>query len=316
MPTKIVEQTPRPTVQWNPCVRLVFTDVDETVAGLYEPAHPEMLRALSGYLEDGGRLCLVTGGSLERVTSGVIDGIHPRLRSRVLAAPVSGAELWGFDRRGTRRGESFMMGHADVLPAEVKQRWRTVVTQLLDEFSLRPHAPRPPARLRAEIGRDPREVIFADRGSQISFEFINGHSLRRAVLDRAAELLSAAELPVAPRLTGVFALNMTLNGVSKGGAVTAVLNSPEVLASIGLEPEETDPDALEVWGDDFSPVRGGIDLDMTTALPSTVRTIDFRDEDKDELPADRNIVLWDGVHRLHHGLLEFLQTREVLPSPS
>ncbi len=83
----------------------------------------------------------------------------------------------------------------------------------------------------------------------------------------------------------------------------------ELLGRLDLTPAELTPEAIEVWGDDFSAVRGGIDLDMCRALPPAVRTIDFRDEDPAELPADRNIVLWDGAHRLQDGLLEFLETR-------
>jgi hypothetical protein len=271
-----------------------------------------MLDALSGYLRDGGRLCLITGGSLERVTGGVTDGIDPALRCRLLVSPASGAELWGFNESGALDAAPLVSGTLGRLTADIRQRWHGVLAQLVEEFGLRLHAARPPDRFQAEVGREQRDVMFSDRGPQMSLEFVNGDSggaLRLAVLERARELLPLATVPITPRLTGVFALNMTLSGISKASAVVALLNGPEILARIGLKPADLAPDAIEVWGDDFSSASGGIDLDMCQAAPAAARTIDFRDEDPAELPADRNIVLWDGQHRLQQGLLEFLQTR-------
>ncbi len=296
-------------MRWNPSVRLVFADVDETVAGLHEPASPQMLAALSAYLNEGGCLCLVTGGSLERVTSGVTDRLDARLRPRVLIGPASGAQLWGFDFRGALHKRP-LVDQARLTDA-TRDGWQRVLGQLVDEFELRLHPARSPARFRTEIGHDVREVMFSDRGPQMSLEFVNStdEDLRRAVTGRANQLLNAAELPVRAHPTGVFALNMTLEGVSKGGAVTALTGSPELLDRIHLSAKDLVPEAIEVWGDDFSSARGGIDLDMCLALPPAVRTIDFREEDPAELPPDRNIVLWDGQHRLQHGLLEFLERR-------
>jgi hypothetical protein len=50
---------------------------------------------------------------------------------------------------------------------------------------------------------------------------------------------------------------------------------------------------------------------MSMALPATVRSIDFRQEDPTEFPEGYNIVLWDGQKHLHHGLLEYLQSRHA-----
>ena len=48
---------------------------------------------------------------------------------------------------------------------------------------------------------------------------------------------------------------------------------------------------------------------MSEALAPEVRSIDFRQEDPAEFPEGYNIVLWDGLERLHFGLLEYLQSR-------
>jgi hypothetical protein len=289
------------TVRWNPRVRLVLSDVDETIAGLHEPASAEMLSALSRYLGEGGKLFLVTGAGLQRVTSGITDGIRPALREGVLVAPASGAEVWGFTGRGTVRRVSHN-GHE--LTAAMSRRWRAVVAQLIGEFALRAHDMRPPARFHVEVGRDSRDVMLADRGAQISLEFVNEPELRVAVHARAVELLRAASLPVTAGLASVFALNMTIEGVSKASAVARVLGSAATLASIGLTAADVaPPHALEVWGDDFS----GADLEMSRALAPSVRSIDFRAAAP---PNDVNVVAWDGEHRLQAGLLEYLKSRD------
>ena len=300
------------SVRWNRRVRLVLADVDETIAGLYEPASPAMLRALGRFLGDGGRLFLITGGSLQRVTSGITDGIPRVMRRGVLVAPVSGAEVWGFTTRGAVRRRPFVSRYEETFTPDMKRRWRAVSAQVLAEFGLRPHAVRPPARFHREVGHDPLDVMVDDRGSQITFEFVNGRDLRVAVVERAAELLREARLPVTPRLASVFALNMTIEGVSKESAVRQVLESDAILASVGLTSADVAaPHALEVWGDDFSAANGGSDLLMSRAVAPAVRSIDFRDEDPTDFPAELNIVLWDGAQRLHDGLLEYLESRRA-----
>ncbi len=51
-------------ITYQQSLRLAFSDVDETIADVYTPADPEMITELSLYLQDGGRLFMVTGGSL------------------------------------------------------------------------------------------------------------------------------------------------------------------------------------------------------------------------------------------------------------
>lgn len=84
----------------------------------------------------------------------------------------------------------------------------------------------------------------------------------------------------------------------------------KVMAVTELLPEDlTSPSRYEVWGDKYSILHGGTDRHMSEALPATVRSIDFREENPSEFPEGYNIVLWDGQQHLHHGLLEYLQSR-------
>jgi hypothetical protein len=71
------------SVLWNHKLRLVLSDVDETVADLYCPAESGMLDALARLLDRGICLVLVTGQSVENVEQRVIMGLPGQLRHRV-----------------------------------------------------------------------------------------------------------------------------------------------------------------------------------------------------------------------------------------
>jgi hypothetical protein len=321
----------KPQVGWNTKLRLAFSDVDETIAEVYAPADPGMITELSSFLSDGGKLCMATGGSLARVTRDVTDRIHPRLRRHILVSHCSGAEVWGFTESGKVRDKPFYSVYEEKFTPAMKQQWRDVIQQLVDEFKLRAQPAEPKANFWERVGRHPLDIMLDDRGPQITMEVVNGvdltdaqlaelgyevptvqgrRDLRTAIERRAVELLSKAKIPIAPHQAGTFALDFAVEGVSKTTSITTVLNSPEILATIGLRAQDIrNPEVLEVWGDKFSTINGGTDRLMSFALPPEVRSIDFRQENPAELPEDYNIVTWDGQQHLHHGLLEFLQSR-------
>jgi hypothetical protein len=216
----------------------------------------------------------------------------------------------------------------------MKARWRKAVNQLVEEFGLRTHPAQPKIEFWEKVGRDPRDIMLDDRGPQITMEVVNGHDLtdeqvalfnhemplthdgrrdlRLPLMQRAGELFAEMNVPITPRLAGTFALDLAIEGSSKTSSIKYVLQNPEALATIGLKAEElTDPSHFEVWGDKYSVLHGGTDRHMSEALPPTVRSIDFREEDPAEFPEGYNIVIWDGQAHLHHGLLEYLQSRHA-----
>lgn len=319
------------TIKWNESIRLALSDVDETIAEVYTPAEPEMIAALSQFLREGRKLFMVTGGSLKRVKAGITDLLPAELRHDILVSHCSGAEVWGFAKNGDLLDKPFYSIYEDTFSDDIKAAWRLVVEQLIDEFKLRPHPAQPKVDFWATIGRDPLDIMLDDRGPQITLEVVNGidltgddlerlpydvpatrgkYDLRIAIMNRATELFAKNNIPVSPRLGGNFALDLAVEGVSKTTSIHHVLANPEVLSTIGLIAKDVeDPAALEVWGDKFSVVNGGTDRHMSEAVSPKVRSIDFREEDATELPGGYNIVLWDGAHHLHHGLLEYLQAR-------
>lgn len=324
-----------PRVTWNTKVRLVLADVDETIAEVYTPAEPAMITELSAFLKDGGKLFMVTGGSLKRVREGITNQIDPTLRHDILISHCSGAEVWGFTQTGDMRDKPFYSIYDETFTADMKERWRQAVKQLVAEFGLRTHPAEPKTIFWETKGReDPRDIMLDDRGPQITMEVVNGHDLtdeqmtffeqkvpythdgrrdlRIPLMQRAGELFAEMNVPITPHLGGVFALDFAIEGSSKTTSIKYVLENAQALATIGLQAKDlTSPEHFEVWGDKYSVLQGGTDRHMSEALPPTVRSIDFRKEDPSEFPEGYNIVLWDGQQHLHHGLLEYLQSRHA-----
>jgi hypothetical protein len=275
---------------------------------------------------------MVTGGSRKRVVTGITNLIDPALRHDILVSHCSGAEVWGFTQNGHLQEKPFYSIYQESFSDDMKKRWREAVDQLVDEFGFRTHPAQPKTVFWETIGHDPRDIMLDDRGPQITMEVVNGHDLtseecalfkqdvpktndgrrdlRIALMQRAGELFAAKNVPITPRLGGVFAVDFAIEGSSKTTSVKYVLENPDALATIGLKIEDlAQPLHYEVWGDKYSILHGGTDRHMSEALPPTVRSIDFREEDPSEFPEGYNIVIWDGQQHLHHGLLEYLQSR-------
>ncbi len=314
-------------MRWNDQLRLVLSDVDETVADLYRPAEPRMLTALSRLLEQGIALVLITGQSVENVEARVVMRLPAPLRRQIAVGACSGAELWGYSPRGDRNERPCYTAEGG-MTHEQATAWRAVIQQLIREFQLLPAAPAPVAEFRKLFGEVPWRVMLEDRGPQITLEFPNayelsasalkqlhdrlgfafeGQDLRVPVAQRARQLLEAHAIPVTARMAGMFALDFAIAGIDKSRAVEAAL-APAVLGRLGLGTTIPRPKEIEIWGDRFSG-RAGTDWLMCKPIDASVRAISFRDEDPGEFPEGYNIQLWDGTHRLQEGLLEFLEGR-------
>lgn len=319
---------PRP-IAWNQKLRLILSDVDETVADLYRPAEPGMLDALARLLDRGIALVLITGQSVGNVEQRVVMRLPARLRWRTAVGACSGAELWGYGSDGARKAAPYYTVEGNLTAAQ-KNDWRHGCRQLIDEFHLVPSPPLPPDEFRRRHGDEPWQVMFEDRGPQITFEFPNAYALSDAACDavkrrigtgfegrdlripvqqRAQQLLRAYGVPVTPRLAGLFALDLALAGIDKARAVEEALMQ-ETLGDLGLGPQPPRTEEIEVWGDRFSQ-SSGTDWLMCKPIERGVRAISFRDEDPAEFPGGYNIHRWNGEHRLHAGLLEFLEGREA-----
>jgi hydroxymethylpyrimidine pyrophosphatase-like HAD family hydrolase len=319
-----------PHIHWNPNIKFIISDVDETIADNFLPAVPEMADELNKLLREGKSLFFVSGAGFSRIKKRVVDLIAPELRKKILVSHCSGAEVRGFDEAGNDLEKPYYTMYDQVLTQEQKARWREIVEQVIEEFHLQPTEPLPVKEFKEKYGDNPLAVMLEDRGPQITFEFVNAYNLtttqieklrnhfpnfdmsdlRIPVMERIQQLFSDAQIPVTPRVAGVFALDLALKGVSKTTSVKFVLDNEEVLGHVGFTRDAIqNPETVEIWGDKFSVINGGTDRHMSEALPKQVRSIDFRHENPEEFMEGYNTVLWDGDKQLHEGLLEYLQMR-------
>lgn len=309
-------------IEWNKNVKLIISDVDETIADLYKPAEPEMIKELVTLLKEGRSIFFVTGQGFKSVQWRIIDQIPQELRAKILVGHCSGAEVWGHNPDGTLREKPFYSVYD--LSEEQKKTWRELVKKIIEKFNLNIYDPMPVKKFLEIAGKNPLSVMFEDRGPQITLEVVNGYDLtpeqmsglatenndlRIPILEYSEKLFKEFNIPISPRLGGVFAVDFALKDVSKTTAVKRALGDELVIQSLGLSVLDIkDPENIEIWGDKFS-IRGGTDRHMSEAVSPDVRSIDFREEDPAEFMDGYNIVVWKGEKHLHEGLLEYLLSR-------
>jgi hydroxymethylpyrimidine pyrophosphatase-like HAD family hydrolase len=320
-------------LQFNPSLKLVLADVDETIADVYTKATPDMIFELNTFLEENRVLFLVSGGGLQSIRERIVDLLKPELRQKVLIAHCSGAEVWGFQKGGEINSEPYYGVYEGHFTDEQKRLWREIINHLIEKYHLKTYPTQPRQKFIDASQGDPLSIMLSDRGPQITFEFTNSinltkmqktqiekttgteiplihdaYDLRYPVLEDAKKLYKQADLPIYPHLGGVFALDHIIKGVDKTRAVKHVLTDNNILATLGLRREEIhDVNEIEIWGDKFNQKKGGPDFQMCLAVSPQIRTIDFRAET--DLPEGYNMQIWNGNKHLHEGLLEYLQSR-------
>ncbi len=324
-------------IKFNPNVRLILADVDETVADVYTAAHPDMIEQLNQLLSEGKVLFLISGGGLQSIRERITNRLKPELRHRVLIAHCSGAEVWGFEKGGSLQREPYFGVYDQQLTEDQKMHWREVVAQTIFEFQLQTFPTQTKESFIQVSKGNPFAVMLADRGPQITLEFVNSvdmteaqadfigrkigrkpgklqgsYDFRMQIMKRLESLFEDAQLPITPKLGGTCALDMLLKGVDKTKAIKFVLEHENILADLDIAKADiNEAQEIEIWGDKFSQTKGGPDFQMCLAVSPEVRAIDFRQEDISDLPAHFNIVLWDGQEHLHRGLLEYLKSRSA-----
>ena len=297
-----------PSLIWNPQVKLILSDVDETVADLYLPATPAMIQQLCVLLEKKISIFFITGQGIESVERRIVHFIPAHLRPQILIGHCSGAEVIGFNSDGTLRNKPFFSIYNQMLSPLQQQTWRAIISQIIKEFHLVVYPTMPVAEFIQETVGNSLAIMYEDRGPQITFEIVHGaDDLRYPIAKRANMLFQKANIPIVAGLAGVFAIDFSLKGISKTTAVEFALSSDTVLASLGLIKDDiVSPLSLEIWGDKFSTCRGGTDRYISQSVDPSVRSIDFRVEDPIEFPTGYNILVWNGKKHLHEGLLEYL----------
>lgn len=319
---------------FNQTTKLVLADVDETIADVYADATCEMIVQLTNLLKSGRILFMVTGAGLGSVKERIVHHLQPHLLKNVVIAHCSGAEIVGFDNRGELIAPYYSV-YTDKMTSEQQMTWRSIVNQVIAQYNLQTVSPQKVQDFKNKYGDHPLTVMIADRGPQITLEFVNGYQLseeqyelvrhqfpylhpvggyydlREPIATTFNKLLTSANLPVSAHFGGVFALDLILEGVSKTVALTHLLKDQDILKKYNLPLDiMTQPDYIEIWGDKFAK-NGGSDRKMCMAVDPKTRAIDFRTEKLEDLGDEYNIVVWDGQKHLHEGLLEYLQSSTI-----
>ncbi len=321
-----------PEIKFNDKVKLIFSDVDETVADVYRPAEPALIPELEKVIKEDKVIVFISGAGLANINERIVNAINPKLRHNILVAHCSGAEVWGYDENGEVLPEPYYSLYDENVNERQKQEFRDAIDKLLKEFKLKTFPTMPKDEFKKESNGDPFSIMLADRGPQITFEMPNAYDLspeeehkieievpltygsydlRIPILERAEKVFKELGLPITPRLAGTSSIDFAVAGASKTTAVHWILENAEKLKGISLNKDQllADSSLIEVWGDKYSTINGGTDRHICEGLPKDVRAIDFRQEEPSELPTGYNIQFWDGQKHLHHGLLEYLQSR-------
>jgi hydroxymethylpyrimidine pyrophosphatase-like HAD family hydrolase len=319
-------------INWNSKVKIVLADVDDTIAKVYTPSTSGMIGGLTALLRDGVILFMITGGGLQSVMQRVVEQIEEPLRKNILIAPCSGAEVWGFDQNGHLKAEPYYSLYSK-LTTEQKTKWREIVKDIVRDYQLNTVDTLPIAQFREKYGGQFKTVMMADRGPQITLEFVNSYDLektqaqelgvlnpdekgkynfRKLIREDAEQRIAKENLPLKIGLGGDFAFDFLIEGVSKGDALKYILENEHILHDLGLEIEDLhNPQNIEIWGDKF--VNNAGDFQMYLGIPESVRkevrAIDFRKSETQGLPEGFNIVLWDGEKEFSEGLEEYLVAR-------
>lgn len=321
-------------IAFNQKTKLILADVDETIADVYTCATSEMIVQLTNLLKSGRILFMVTGAGLGSVKERIVDHLEPHLRKNVVIGHCSGAEIVGFDILGELIAPYYSV-YTNKMTSDQQMSWRSIVNQVIAQYNLKTVNPQKVQDFKNKYGDHPLTVMLADRGPQITLEFVNGYQLnkdqyqlvhhqfpglhpvegyydlREPIAATFNQLLNSANLPVSAHFGGVFALDLILDGVSKTVALSQLLNNQDILKIYGLPPDIlTKPEYIEIWGDKFTK-NGGSDRKMCMAVDPKTRAIDFRPEKLEELGSDYNILVWDGQKHLHEGLLEYLQSSTI-----
>ena len=285
-------------------VRLVFSDLDDTLAELYKPVSGGVQEYLDQLLNKGVIVAIITGQGKEGIYDRVASFIDEKNRKNLLMCGCSGAYVYGFDENGQINENPFYSIYDEKMNEAEKRKFREVIAQLVDEFQLVTYPKMPREEFRILTHGQSTSIMLDDRMSQITFEVINDLELRERILKRGKELFRENDLLIETVKAGTFAIDFTVEGVSKTVAVRFIME--HVLAQMNCR--DIRDKEIQIWGDKYSLVNGGTDMNILYGLNRQVLAIDFRDEPDDELDLSYNIQKWRGQYSLSKGLEEYLGT--------
>lgn len=310
-------------------LKLIISDIDETVADVYVDMDPRMIPYFEKLLNSGVKFIFSSGGGLVSIENRVLFKIRPELRKNILISHCNSSEIWGYDAHGNRLSTPFYSSVQGILTQAQIAKWHQVMQEMINHFNLKTFSSMPIKKFIDISNSDPLSVIYDDRGVQITMEVVNAYNLspemakklkvqvRDGVYDLRNEIIAWLEtkfknenLPIQLHKGGVFAINILISQSNKGTCISVVRKNKELLNYLGIDKEFlSGSTGIEVWGDKFSKKSGPNDWCVSEELNPEIRSISFRKNDESSyFPKGFNIQVWDGSKSLHEGLLEYLST--------
>ena len=308
-------------LRWNNKTDIFVSDVDDTIAEVFQDSSPEMISELEALLSEDKVLFLISGQSVGNICRRVVNYINRSLRNRILIGHCNGSEVYGFTDSGELIPKPLLSAVADNDKID-SGKWKSIIYDILKEFGLIPLSFMDIKEFRSITKNNPHYIMLDDRKVQISLDFVNGLAsgkpesieaadIRLPISRKAKELFNIEGLPIEPHLSGTFALDFNIRGVDKSLPIKlAIKSGKQYQIQLPNEMFLSQYNEIEVWGDSFSKSKGGSDCNMSLALPKETRSISFREVDTDDTIEGYNIVIWNGKYRCHEGLLEYLKSRK------
>ncbi len=308
-------------IKWNNNLKVIITDVDDTVAEIFKSATDEVINELNKVLSEGKIIFFISGQGIHNIYSRVISHLDKKYMKQVLVGHCNGSEIYQFDDNGDIVEEPIFSVCNLYSENLDKTKMKAVVNEILEHFSLIPLPPMPLEEFKLRSENKPNYIMLDNRNVQISIDFVNtidsckfknidienneSRDIRQIVAKEAEKIIAKYDIPIESCIAGTCAIDFIYKGVEKGLPIRHLIkfgkefkNDLPNQISIGSENE------IEVWGDSFSG-KNASDRKMSYALPKEIRSISFR-EINEKIKDGYNVVEWNGEKRLNEGLLEFL----------
>lgn len=300
-------------IKWNEKVQYIISDVDDTIAPVYQNISIEMAWKLEVLLKRNIKIILISGQSVSNIVKRITSHINPQFRKNIFISHCNGAEIYEFGKQGMLIQKPFFSVLHSV-SIDKSKLW-LIMEDIRKHFDLQYVFTNNTHDFKRIAGDSKMFVMIEDRNVQISMDFINGiyydnafeSDIRVEIVQYANELLDQHKLLIEPKLGGTCAIDFNIKGVDKGLAVRRLFSvSNEKNESLQKQILLNNSQEVEIWGDSFSKLNGASDFAMCSSLPNDVRTICFRR--CNDYHSEYNIQLWDGSMELSDGLYEYLNS--------
>ncbi|MDD4981949.1 MAG: mannose-6-phosphate isomerase, class I, partial [Candidatus Omnitrophica bacterium] len=237
--------------------KLVISNFGHTLSPLGKNNEPlevsrEVIEGLEGFLSKGGMYIVISGWNKEKTVENLVYRVNPELRHRMIIAPSSGSEAWGFDKKGNVQIKP-IYANFSLLWDEYKDQVSIIVDTAMKCYSLdqqlfdlsgetideKIRCERREAQISLELDKrnvlsravaeqENKKIVKNNKAGKDNLplhEMINGvYDVRNAVIKHLNIKFKEEGLPVIARKAGTGAINIVLNSLNKVRVVDLLLH--------------------------------------------------------------------------------------------